>query len=71
MTLAEGTIGQEYTVTALNTEDEELDSFLFTLGCYEGEKITIVSVISESYVVSIRDGRYNIDHDLAACIAVA
>ncbi len=70
MTLAEGTIGVEYTITALDTGDEELDSFLFTLGCYEGEKIVIVSNISESFVVSIRDGRYNIDKDLAACISV-
>ncbi|MFI3170450.1 MAG: FeoA family protein [Faecalibacterium sp.] len=71
MTLDQGKIGVEYTVLALHTEDEELDSFLFTLGCYEGEKIVIVSVISESYVVAIRDGRYNIDKGLAECIAVA
>lgn len=70
MTLAEGTIGQEYIVTALETDDEELDSFLFTLGCYEGEKLVIVSDISESLVVSIRDGRYNIDKGLAECILV-
>ncbi len=70
MTLAQGNIGTEYTVTALDTDDEELDDFLFTLGCYEGEKIVIVSKISSSYVVSIRDGRYNIDRELAACIAV-
>lgn len=71
MTLAQGIIGAEYTVISLNTGDEELDSFLFTLGCYEGEKIVIVSVISESYVVAIRDGRYNIDRGLAECITVA
>ncbi len=71
MTLAQGTIGVGYTVLALDTEDEELEDFPFTLGCYQGEKITIVSIISESYVVAIRDGRYNIDRGLAECISVA
>lgn len=71
MTLAQGTIGVDYTVLALDTEDEELEDFLFTLGCYQGEKITIVSIVSESYVVAIRDGRYNIDSGLAECISVA
>ncbi|WP_317855922.1 FeoA domain-containing protein [Chakrabartyella piscis] len=70
MTLANGTIGTTYTITGIQTDDEELNDFLFTLGCYSGEKITIVSMVSESYVVSIRDGRYNIDVNLADAIAV-
>lgn len=70
MTLAEGAIGTTYTVSGIHTDDEELDDFLFTLGCYEGEKITIVSMISNSLVVAIRDGRYNIDKNLASAIAI-
>lgn len=70
MTLASGSIGSTYTVKAIDTDDEELNDFLFTLGCYSGEKITIVSMVSGSYVVSIRDGRYNIDVDLAGAIEV-
>ncbi len=71
MTLAEANLNTTYTITGVHTDDEELDSFLFTLGCYEGEKITIVSTISNSLVVAIRDGRYNIDKKLAAVIGVA
>lgn len=71
MTLAQGTVGTEYTVAQLHTEDEELDGFLFTLGCYVGEKVTLVSIVSRGYVVAIRDGRYTIDKNLAAAIEVA
>lgn len=71
MTLAEGTVGTAYTIADINTDDEELKNFLFTLGCYSGEQIVIVSMISGSFVVSIRDGRYNIDQNLASVIVVA
>lgn len=70
MTLAEGTIGESYTVTGIDAEDEELIDFLFTLGCYSGEAISLVSTISGSFVVAIRDGRYNIDKNLAGTILV-
>lgn len=71
MTLAEGDIGTAYTIASIAADDEELESFLFTLGCYAGEQITIVSTISNSLVVAIRDGRYNIDKKLAGVISVA
>lgn len=71
MTLASGKVGKEYTVKEIITDDEELDNFLFTLGCYSGEKVVIVSCVSESYVVSIRDARYNIDKNLAESILIA
>ncbi len=70
MTLAEGTPGKQYTVTALDTQESELESFLLTLGCYVGETIGLVSAVGSSFVVSIRDGRYNLDKDLAAAITV-
>lgn len=70
MTLADGDIGKEYVVTQIVTDDEELTDFLFTLGCYSGEKVTIVSTISDSFVVAIKDGRYNIDKELATTISV-
>lgn len=70
MTIVEATIGQPYRVTGLLTDDEELDGFLFTLGCYSGEPIVLVSVVGASYVVSIRDGRYNIDQNLAQAIEI-
>lgn len=70
MTLAEGNIGETYTVASIETEDEELKDFLFTLGCYDGEPVTIVSTVSNSLVLAIRDGRYNVDKNLAGVIQV-
>lgn len=63
-------VGKEYTILRLDTEDEELDAFLFSLGCYPGEPITVVSRRRGSCTVSIKDGRYNIDELLASSIHV-
>lgn len=70
MNLTHAQLGQEYTITGIATDDEELDSFLFTLGCYTGEPITVVSQLNGSYVVSVKDGRYNINRDLAEAISI-
>ena len=70
MNLADAIIGAEYIVTDIETEDEELDSFLFSLGCYSGEPITVISHIKGGCVVSIKDARYNIDTDLARAISI-
>ena len=70
MTLISAEEGREYTVRAVDTGDEEKDSFLFSLGCYPGEPITVVSHLKGSCVVSIKDGRYTIDRALADTVAV-
>ena len=70
MTLNEAQIGEEYIVKEIQTDDEELDAFLFSLGCYSGEPITVISRKKRSCVVSIKDGRYNIDNFLAEAILV-
>jgi len=70
MTLREAVEGTEYIVKAIETDDEELDAFLFSLGCYSGEPITVVSRRKGGCVVSIKDGRYNIDNELADAIVV-
>ncbi len=70
MTLKDAQIGEEYIVKEIVTDDEELDAFLFTLGCYSGEPITVVSRLKGGCVVSIKDGRYNIDNELASAIVV-
>ena len=71
MTLAEANIGEEYIVRDIEADgDEELVAFLFSLGCYSGEPITVVSRKRSGCVVSIKDGRYNIDNDLAKAILV-
>ena len=62
--------GKEYTVKRIETEDEELDSFLFSLGCYAGEPITVISRRRGGCTVSIKDARYNIDDQLAAAIII-
>jgi len=70
MNLNDANIGQEYMIKAIETDDEELDAFLFSLGCYSGEPITVVSRKKNSCVVSIKDGRYTIDTQLAAAILI-
>lgn len=70
MNLADAMIGEEYIVKEIETEDEELKSFLFSLGCYSGEPITVISHIKGGCVVSIKDARYNIDTDLAKAISI-
>ena len=71
MTLKDAQEGKEYIVSRIETDDEELDSFLFSLGCYSGEPITVVSRRKRNLTVSIKDGRYNIDEQLADAIVVA
>lgn len=71
MNLAEAIEGKEYIIKKIDVEDdEELTSFLFSLGCYSGEKITVVSHLKGGCVVSIKDGRYTIDKQLAEAITV-
>ncbi len=70
MTLLTAEEGKEYTILAIETDDEEMDAFLFSLGCYSGEPITVVSRRNGGCVVSIKDGRYNIDNQLAEAIIV-
>lgn len=70
MTLKDAIEGKEYIIRELNTDDEELDAFLFSLGCYSGETITVVSHKKSTMIVSIKDGRYCIDSRLAEAIAV-
>lgn len=68
MNLTEAAPGKEYIIRKIETDDEELNVFLFSLGCYAGEPITVVSHLKGGCVVSIKDGRYNIDNQLAEAI---
>ncbi len=70
MKLTEADLGKEYIISSINTDDEELNSFLFSLGCYSGETITVISRLKGSCIVSIKDGRYNIDKQLAEAITI-
>lgn len=70
MNLKSAQEGTEYIIKAIETDDEELDAFLFSLGCYSGEPITVVTHNKGGCVVSIKEGRYNIDNQLAEAIIV-
>ena len=70
MNLINAVEGKEYIVRNIATDDEEMDAFLFSLGCYSGEPITVVSHLKKGCVVSIKDGRYTIDHQLAEAIEI-
>ena len=70
MNLSKAEEGREYVIKGIETDDEELDSFLFSLGCYSGEPITVVSRRRGSCTVSVKDGRYSIDDQLAEAIVV-
>ena len=70
MTLNDAIEGMEYTIRDIRTEDEDLDAFLFSLGCYAGEAITVVFRHGSNSVVSIKDARYSIDKQLAAAIYI-
>ncbi len=70
MTLKRARINMEYTIKAVETNNNEVQDFLFTLGCYAGETITVISILGEQYVVVVKDARYSIDQDLAECIII-
>ena len=71
MNLTTAQEGKEYRIQRIETDDEELNAFLFSLGCYSGEPITVVSRRKGGCTVAIKDGRYNIDNQLAEAIIVA
>jgi ferrous iron transport protein A len=70
MNLREAIEEKEYEIKAINTDDDELKAFLFSLGCYEGEKITVISQKRGGCIVSIKNGRYSIDKHLAEAILI-
>jgi Fe2+ transport system protein FeoA len=68
--LTQGTMNTEYIIKGIHTRDESLKSFLFTLGCFKGEPITLISILAGNYVISVKDARYSIDKDLAEAIII-
>ena len=70
MNLKDANEGEEYIIKGVSTSDEELNAFLLSLGCYEGEAITVVTQLKDGCVVSIKDGRYNIDNQIAEAINI-
>jgi Fe2+ transport system protein FeoA len=68
--LSQSEIDVEYIIKGVETEDIEIKDFLLTLGCYEGEKVTIISTLGENYIINIKDARYSIDKELAERIKI-
>ena len=71
MNLLSAKEGEEYIIRAIETDDEDMNAFLFSLGCYSGEPITVISRRKGSCVVAIKDGRYSIDSQLAEAIIIS
>ena len=70
MNLKQAEVGIEYRIFGIEADDAELESFLFSLGCYSGEPITVISHISGGCVVAIKESRYSIDNQLAKAIFI-
>ena len=70
MNLKQAKDGEEYIISKIETDDEELNTFLFSLGCYKGERISVIRHLKGGLIVAIKDGRYNIDDQLAQAIII-
>lgn len=68
--LSEANTDKEYIIKGIETDDEELKNFLLTLGCYQGETVTVISTLGENYIINIKDARYSIDEELAKAILI-
>lgn len=68
--LTQADINVPYIIKAVEATDINMKDYLFTLGCFEGEKITVISLLAENYVINVRDARYSIDEDLAKAILI-
>jgi ferrous iron transport protein A len=68
--LSQADVNIAYIIQSINTGDEDMKGFLFTLGCYEGEEVTVISKLAENFVISVKDARYSIDQELAEAIIV-
>ena len=68
--LSNASVGTPYMIQEIKASDQDLIDFLFTLGCYEGEEITVISILAENFVINIKDARYSIDRELAEAIRI-
>lgn len=68
--LSQGKVNNSYIIKEVRSNDEDMKKFLFSLGCYEGERVTLISILGDNYVIKIKDGRYSIDKQLAMALIV-
>jgi len=60
----------EYIIASIIATEADMKDFLFTLGCYPGETVVLISRLPSMYVVAIKNSRYSIDDDLARAICL-
>jgi len=70
MSLSKGKLQKSYSIKAIESVDPEMTDFLFSLGFYSGQKVTIISKLASNYIINVRDARYSIDKELAQAILV-
>jgi ferrous iron transport protein A len=70
MALSKGSVNTTYIINSIDTNQDDMRDFLFTLGCYPGEKVTLISRLAGNYIINVKDSRYSIDQDLANAIFV-
>jgi Fe2+ transport system protein FeoA len=70
MALSSGLLNETYVINTISTVKADMREFLFSLGCYPGEKVTIISKLASNYIINVKDARYSIDEDLAKAILV-
>lgn len=70
MALSKGNVNTTYIINQIKTNQEDMRDFLFTLGCYPGEEITIISKLAGNYIINIKDARYSMDEELANAIFI-
>ncbi len=68
--LTDAKINHSYLIKGVDTKDKPMKDFMFTLGCFEGEKVTVISVLADNYIINVKDARYSIDKDLAKAILI-
>lgn len=71
MTLLNTHTDSEYTISHISAAEEGMKEFLFTLGCYPGEKVTVISRLADNMIINVKNARYSIDSDLASAIGIA
>lgn len=71
MLLSQGAANESYKVSDIQVTDEAMGDFLFSLGCYPGEKVTLLSKLRSNFVIHVKNARYSIDQDLAQSIVVS
>ena len=70
MLLTQANENTTHIISGIETEDEDMKAFLFSLGCYKGQEISLITKKKHSLVISLKEARYNIDTCLGEAIKI-